>query len=277
MVSRVQLLELGFDRGSIAHRLKLGRLRPVHRGVYTIGHRLLTQEGRWMAATLAYGPHAVLSHRAAAALWGMRGGTRVEVTVPGGQRGRSGIEVHRANLPSDERTTHRGIPTTTVPRTLLDLSPVLTRRHLRGALREAEHLRLTDSLSMHDLIVRYPRRSGLRAIRALLAEAGVGARIIRSELEERFQDFLISAGLPLPQTNLIIEGYEVDCVWPDQRLIVELDGHASHSPTHAFELDRARDRRLEAAGWRVVRITWRQLEREPELVEADLRRLLLRG
>jgi very-short-patch-repair endonuclease len=277
VVSRAQLLELGFDRGSITHRLKRGRLRQIHRGVYTMGHRLLTQDGRWMAAVLACGPHAVLSHRAAAALWGMRGGTRVEVTVPAGRRGRSGIQQHRANLPADERTTHRGIPTTTVPRTLLDLSAVVQRHELRGALREAERRRLTDPLSLPDLVARYERRPGLRVVRALLTEASLGARIIRSELEERFQEFLIRAGLPQPQTNVVIEGYEVDCVWAEQGLIVELDGHASHAPSHAFEVDRARDRRLEAAGWRVIRITWRQLEQEPELVEADLRRLLLRG
>lgn len=277
VVSRRQLLELGLDRGAIVHRLKLARLRPVHRGVYTIGHRLLTQDGRWMAAVLAYGPHAVLSHRAAAALWGMRGGTRLEVTVPTGLQGRDGIQVHRAKFPADERTTHRGIPTTTVPRTLLDLSAVVKRHEVRSALRKAEQLRLTDPLSLHDLTTRYPRRPGLKAIKALLEEASIGARIIRSELEERFQDFLIRIGLPLPQTNVVIEGYEVDCVWPEQRLIVELDGHATHSPTYAFELDRARDRRLEAAGWHVIRITWRQLELEADLVEADLRRLLLRG
>ena len=277
VVSRAQLLELGFARGAITHRLKLGRLRQVHRGVYTIGHRLLTQDGRWMAAVLAYGSDAVLSHRAAAALWGMRAGTWVEVTVPSGRPPMDGIQVHRAVLPPDERTTHRGIPTTTVPRTLLDLSAVVTRRHLRSALRETEHLRLTDPLSLHDLAERYPRRPGLKAIKALLNDASIGAKIIRSELEERFQDFLIRAELPLPQTNVIVEGYEVDCVWPEQRVIVELDGHASNSPAHAFELDRARDRRLEAAGWRVIRITWRQLEKESGLVEADLRRLLLRG
>ncbi len=274
VVSRRQLLELGVGADAIDHRLKLKRLCQIHRGVYTIGHRLLSQDGRWMAAVLACGPNAVLSHRAAAALWGMRPGVWVEVTVADGRRARGGIQVHRAALPPDERTTHRGIPTTTVPRTLLDLSVVVGRRHLRAALREAERLRLSDPLSLHDLIARYGRRPGLATIRALLDEAGIGARIIRSELEERFQDFLIRAGLPLPQTNMVIEGYEVDCVWPEQRLIIELDGHASHSPAHAFELDRARDRRLEAAGWRVIRITWRQLEQEPELVEADLRRLL---
>jgi hypothetical protein len=277
VVSRAQLLELGVGPDAIGRRLKLRRLRQVHRGLYSIGHRLLTQDGRWMAATLACGAGAVLSHRAAAALWGMRGGTRLEVTVPSGHGRSHGIHVHRASLPPDERTTHRGIPTTTVPRTLLDLSAAVQRHELRGALREAERRRLTDPLSLHDLVAGYPRRPGLKAIRALLAEAGIGAKIIRSELEDCFQDFLVRAGLPLPQTNVVIEGYEVDCVWPEQRLIVELDGHASHSPTHAFELDRARDRRLEAAGWRVIRITWRQLEQEPDLVESDLRRLLLRG
>jgi hypothetical protein len=277
VVGRAQLSELGLGDGAIEHRLKLGRLRPVHRGIYTIGHRLLTPEGRWMAATLAYGPGAVLSHRAAAALWGMREGAWVEVTVPSGRHGRNGIHVHRGKLPPDERTTHRGIPTTTVPRTLLDISAVVQRHEARSALRRAEQLRLTDPLSLHDLVARYPRRPGLKAIKALLSEASVGAKIIRSELEERFQDFLISLGLPLPQTNVVIEGFEVDCVWPEQRLIVELDGHATHSPTHAFEQDRARDRRLEAAGWHVIRITWRQLEREAHLVEADLRRLLTRG
>jgi very-short-patch-repair endonuclease len=274
VVGRRQLLELGVGPDAIDRRLKLKRLRQVHRGVYTIGHRLLTQEGRWMAAVLACGPNAVLSHRAAAALWGMRAGAWVEVTMPNGRCGRAGIVVHRAVLPQDERTTHRGIPTTTVPRTLLDLSAVVKRHDLRSALREAEYQRLTDPLSLHDLSARYPRRPGLKAIRALLKEATLGARTIRSELEERFQDFLIRTGLPLPQTNVAIEGFEVDCVWPEQRLIVELDGHATHSPAHAFEVDRARDRRLEAAGWRVIRITWRQLVQEPELVEADLRRLL---
>jgi uncharacterized protein DUF559 len=277
VVSRAQLLELGVGADAIDRRLKLRRLCHVHRGVYTVGHRLLTQHGCWMAAVLAYGPGTVLSHRAAAALWGMRGGTWVEVTATGARRGRHRIQVHRAALPEDERTTHRGIPTTTVPRTLLDLSAVVQQHEVRSALRRAEQLRLGDSLSLQDLIARYPRRPGLKAIKALLSEAGIGARIIRSELEERFQDFLIRIGLPLPQTNVVIEGYEVDCVWPEQRLIVELDGHATHSPTYAFELDRARDRRLEAAGWHVIRITWRQLELEADLVEADLRRLLLRG
>ena len=242
--------------------------------MYTIGHRLLNQDGRWMAAVLACGPGAVLSHRAAAALWGMRGGTPIEVIVPTAKHRRKGIQIHRATLPEDERTTHRGIPVTTVPRTLLDLSAVLQGHDVRSALRQAEQLRLADRLSLPDLIARYPRRAGVPALRAALQELALGARIVRSELEERFQAFLINAGLPLPKTNMLVEGFEVDCVWPEHRLIVELDGHATHAPIHAFERDRARDRRLEAAGWRVIRVTWRQLIEEPHLVEADLRKLL---
>jgi very-short-patch-repair endonuclease/predicted transcriptional regulator of viral defense system len=272
VVTRAQLLELGFNRGAITHRIELGRLHRVHRGVYRIG--LLSRDGRRMAAVLACGPGAVLSHLAAAALWGIRQSDRIEVTTPASHRGPKHITVHRSPIRNDERTTHRGIPTTTVPRTLLDLSAVVHPDALRSALRQAEQLRLTDPLSLSDLVERYPRRPGLRAIRALLEETMIGARVIRSELEERFQAFLLSAGLPLPQTNQRIEGYEVDCVWPEQRLIVELDGHAFHSPTHAFEDDRARDRRLEAAGWHVIRVTWRQLHEEPNLLEADLRQLL---
>lgn len=277
VVGRAQLSELGLGNGAIEHRIRLGRLRPIHRGVYTIGHRLLSQDGRWMAGVLACGPDAVLSHRAAAALWGMRGGTRIEVIVPSAKHRRAGIQIHHAELPADERTTHRGIPTTTVPRTLLDLSAVVQRHEARSALRQAEQLRLTDRLSLPELIARYPRRAGVPALRAALAELARGAGIIRSELEECFQAFLISAGLPRPKTNVLVEGFEVDCAWPERRLIVELDGHASHAHTHAFEADRSRDRRLEAAGWRVIRITWRQLQEEPHLVEADLRRLLLPG
>jgi very-short-patch-repair endonuclease len=248
----------------------------MHRGVYAIvGRRLLTRQAHWMAAVLACGPGAVLSHLAAAALWGIRRGTRIEVTVPrGGRTSRKGVHLHWANLPADEATTHHGIPTTTVPRTLLDLSAVVQHDELRSAMRQAEQLRLTDPLWLGDLIGRYPRKPGIPILKAVVQEAQRGLNIVRSELEESFQAFLLNACLPLPITNTLIEGIEVDCVWRDQRLIVELDSRTHHAIVHAFETDRARDRRLEAAGWRVVRITWRQLHDTPEEIEADLRKLL---
>ena len=272
VLTRAQLSELGLGAGAIDHRVRLGRLRAVHRGVYRIG--LLSSDGRRMAAVLACGPSAVLSHLAAAALFGIRQSDRIEVTTRASRRGPRHVSVHRSPLRDDERTTHRGIPTTTVPRTLLDLSAVVRPDQLRSSLRQAEQLRLTDPLSLIDLVERYPRRPGLAAIRALLAETTIGVRVIRSELEERFQAFLLNAGLPLPQTNQLVEGFEVDCVWPEQRLVVELDGRAAHDTFHAFEQDRIRDRVLAAAGWHVIRVTWRQLHEEPELLEADLRALL---
>ena len=227
-----------------------------------------------MAAVLACGPGAVLSHRAAAALWGIRGGSRVEVTVPRSRKPRKGIHVHWANLPADEVTTHDGIPVTTVPRTLLDLSAVVQRAELRSAMRQAEQLGLRDALWLGDLVERYPSKPGAPVARALIEEVRAGLSIVRSDLEERFQAFLLNAALPSPKTNALIEGFEVDCAWPDQRLIVELDARSTHDSHDGFEQDRTRDRRLHAAGWRVVRVTWRQLTECPEELEADLRRLL---
>jgi hypothetical protein len=275
VIARAQLSELGLSRDAIDYRLGLGRLRPIYRGVYAIvGPRLLTQHGRWMAAVLACGPGAALSYRGATALWQIRRGTRLEVTVPRGRKARRGIQLHWADLPDDEVTIHHGIRVTTVPRTLLDISAVVQHAEFRSAMRQAEQLRLTDRLWLGDLIKRYPRKPGISAVRAVVEEAQRGLTITRSELEELFLAFLIDAALPLPGTNLLIEGMEVDCSWPEQGLIVELDGRVVHDTRDAFEADRVRDRRLEAAGWRVIRVTWRQLHDSPEQLEADLRRLL---
>jgi very-short-patch-repair endonuclease len=227
-----------------------------------------------MAAVLAGGSGSVLSHLAAAALWRIRGGTRLEITVPRGRKPRPNIRLHWADLPDDEVTTHLGIPTTTVPRTLLDLSAVLQRDELRSAFRQAEQLRLTDRLWLGDLIERYPRKPGIPILKAVLEEAQRGLHVVRSELEERFQAFLLDADFPMPETNVRIEELEVDCAWRTERLIVELDSRTHHDLADAFEADRIRDRRLEAAGWRVIRITWRQLHDTPREVRRDLHRLL---
>jgi hypothetical protein len=275
VISSAQLSELAVGRGAVEHRIREERLRPLHRGVYAIvGPRLLSRYGRWMAAVLACGPGAVLSHLAAAALWGIRRGTRIEVTQPRGRKRRPGIRVHWADLPADEATVHHGIPVTTIGRTLLDLSAVVQRDELRSAFRRAEQQSLADPIGIPSLLERYPRKPGIPILKAVFQEAQSGLTIIRSELEERFQAFVINAGLPSPATNVRIEEMEVDCAWPKERLIVELDGRGYHDSNEAFGADRARDRRLEAAGWRVVRITWAQLARTAGDVERDLRRLL---
>lgn len=229
-----------------------------------------------MAAVLLGGPGAVLSHGPAAALWRLRpeGAGRIDVTLARKRRQRDRVRFHHTPIPPDERTVLYGIPVTTVPRTLLDLAAVLDGRRLERAINEADVLRLADSLSLRDLLTRYPRRAGTPAVAAALEAREAGATVTRSELEERFLRLLERHGLPRPRTNAHMEGIEVDCAWAAQRLIVELDGHAVHGTRDAFERDRERDRLLQAAGWRVIRVTWRQLCAGPAAVAADLRTLL---
>lgn len=233
-----------------------------------------------MAAVLAVGPDAVLSHRSAAALWRIRPtSSRTDVTSQRRVESRVAIAVHQGPLPTDEVTVQHGIPITTVPRTLLDLAAVLDRRQVERAIEEAERRRLADPLSLGDLVERYPGRRGVATVKAILADGRIGTTITRSELEERFLAFLRATSLPSPELNVSLElrpgqWIEADCVWREQRVIVELDGYATHGTTAAYERDRARDRGLNAAGWRVVRVTWHELHGEPGLLESDLRTLL---
>ena len=233
-----------------------------------------------MAAALAAGRGAVLSHRSAAALWGIRHTTSsiVDVTASHALRPRAGFRPHRARLREDEVTEHDGIPTTTPPRTLLDLAAVLPARHLERAINEAEYRRLTDPLSLGALVARHRGRRGVRTIRKLLEAGAIGHTLTRSDLEARFLDVLDKADLPRPRINtpIHLNGHtiEPDCTWPHHHLIVELDGYASHSTRQAFEKDRARDRRLQAAGWHVLRITWRQLHDDPNAIADEIRAML---
>jgi very-short-patch-repair endonuclease len=228
-----------------------------------------------MAALLAVGADAVLSHRTAATLHGIRvGGTAIDVTTLRQRRPRSGIRIHLARLRPDEHTTRDGIPTTTAARTLLDLAATLSPHRLERAMNEADRLRLAGTVSLTELLERHPGRPGTPALRAILEDARRGEDITRSELEDRFLELVDQAGLPTPRTNTLIEGFEVDCAWPEHRLIVELDGHAFHATRAAYERDRERDRALQAKGWCVVRITWRQLHESPADVVADLIALL---
>lgn len=281
IVSRTQLLELGLASGAIGRRLRAGRLHPLHRGVYAVGHQVVSLRGRWMAAILACGHGAVLSHRTAAMLWGIRGssGRAIEVTTHVKSGSHGAIQRHFAVLPADEVATAHRIPVTTVPRTLFDLASVLAIDAVERALRESERLRLYDALSLEDLLKRYPGHRGNRAIRECLRrrlELPVGTT--REELEARFLSFLSRVGIPRPRLNAWIDlgahRYQADCHWPGQRVIVELDGYETHGTRAAFERDRARDRRLTAAGYRGIRITWHQLHEAPGEIEADLRSML---
>ena len=233
-----------------------------------------------MAAILATGPGAVLSHRSAAALWRLRQSLRalIDVSVDARRYPHPTIEAHRVRLQPDEVTVHDGIPVTTVARTLLDLAAVVPRHQLERALREAEFRQLADRTPLATLLERYPTRRGTRALRSILESGRVGAGITRSQLEERFLALLDGAGLPRPELNAHVDVggrlVECDCLWRSDRLIVELDGYAGHGRRTAFEDDRARDRSLAAMGWRVVRLTWRQVHHRGRAVAADLRAML---
>jgi hypothetical protein len=235
-----------------------------------------------MAAALAGGEGAVLSHWSAAALWRIRGGGGVvHLTSPSRYRSSGTIRRHRALLPADEVAVEDGIPVTTVPRTILDLAAAGATEHaVEAALRQAEFRRLHDRLSLPDLLDRYPRHRGVRAIRAALVRLSEAPGNTNSRLEDRFLPFLDRHDLPRPHLNVWLEvggrRFQVDCLWPASKQIVELDGWEGHGTRTAFREDRARDRKLRVAGYGVSRIPWSALDDEPIEVAADLRALLLR-
>jgi hypothetical protein len=277
VVARRQLLALGFSRKAIDRRVQCGRWHGIYRGVYAVGHRNLTGHGRWMAAVLASGPSALLSHRSAAALWNLlpTSKTLVDVTsIRPNTAGRSGIAIHRVKaIHPDDRALREGIPVTSIARTLLDLSAVAQRRQLERAVEQAEFLGLFDLRAIESLQTRTHRRAGWRQLRATLRIYREPAPT-RSELERRFLDLCRDAALPPPAVNAFVAGLEVDFVWHDDRLVVELDGHAFHRTRAAFERDRVRDASLLVAGYRVLRVTHRRLEAEPAAVIAEARALL---
>ena len=264
VISRAQLRTAGLHDRAIDRRIAAGRLHPVYRGVFALGHTVLTVEGRWMAAVLAEGAGAVLSHTSAAAAWELRpiGTGSVHVTVPG-SRGR----VHRsAKLEPDETTTHRAIPITDPVRTLIDLAAIVKGRPLEQALDHAEQRGLVDFADLTQRLDAQPARPGSPALRALLSGYTPATFVTRSEMEERFLALCDDHGIRRPDVNTCIEGREVDFVWRDARLVVEVDGYAYHRSPSAFEADRERDVILAVAGWQVLRFTWAKITGQPAWV-----------
>ena len=281
VVARWQLAAAGVGRRAIGNRIASGRLHPVHVGVFAVGHPNLSVEGIWMAAVLAAGEEGVLSHRSAGALWGVcdDAATFTETTTPERHDRRDGLRPHRGKPSPDEVTARRGIPVTTVERTLIDLAAVLPRHRLARAVHQAEILRLLDLHALTRLMERHRGRRGIARLRLVLAElAETGAQVTRSELEDRFLGFVRRTGLPTPETNvsLTVGGrwFEVDCLWRREGVVVELNGYAVHGTRQAFETDNERLRMMQAAGLRPVPVTWRQLTRTPDALERDLRALL---
>ncbi len=240
----------------------------MHRGVF-LASFIEPPLAREMAACLACGEHAFVSHRSAAVIWGIvKGGARparIDITLRSGCRRRPGLQIRRcASLAADETTTYRHIPITSPARTVLDLAGQVGPERLERVVAQAIALRLTSQQALLELADRHCGRRSARCLRAVLA--GTGPAFTRSDAEDRFLDLVRRAQIVAPEVNARVLGMEVDFYWPHRQLVVEVDGKAFHTSPRAFERDRARDAELASVGIRVVRVTWLQLTTQPEVL-----------
>ncbi|MEN3283745.1 MAG: hypothetical protein V7607_4885 [Solirubrobacteraceae bacterium] len=265
VVSVSQLLAAGLTRAGVVRRVRAGRLHHIHRGVYGVGHvRVLRREGRRMAAVLACGEGAVLSHASAAAHWELldSAAAKIDVTAPATRVGLPGIRLHRSrSLDAQDTTSHEGIAITTVPRTLLDLAATIQTHRLERALAQAQRLQLYDHRAIADLLARSNGHRGAGALAR--ATSREDPKWTASEHEAWFLALVREAGLPEPMVNESLTApdhprLKPDFCWPAHRLIVETDGWETHRTRAAFESDRRKDAALTADGWRVVRFTWHE-------------------
>jgi very-short-patch-repair endonuclease len=270
-IASAQLSEAGLGRHRVAHLVGIGWLRRQHHGVYLVGP-LATPFTRAMAAVLAFGDKAVLSHRAAAVLWGVCPlpirEIHVTVSTSSGIHSRDGIRAHRCrDLHPPDATRRDGVPVTSPARTLLDLATQVSQRDLTRAADEARVHHLVADHSLNEQFRRYPHHRGTPALtQAIQTEPA----LTRSEAERRLLELIRAARLTTAETNVRVGQHEVDFLWREQRLVVEVDGYAFHSSRGAFERDRRRDADLAREGIRVVRVTWRQIADEPEAIVATL-------
>jgi very-short-patch-repair endonuclease len=265
VVDRAQLLTCGVSRAGVERRIAAGWLYRMHRGVYAVGHPGLSRHGGWMAAVLSGGHGAALSHRSAAALWGIGHDGRVpSITIPGTKRvGTAGLEVHAGLLRSDEIVIFDDIPVTSVGRTLLDLAEILTVEQLVPIIDNATNSRRLGRNTMSSVINAAPGRRGRKTLKRALLMTRPEDVLTRSELERRA---LRLVGRPAPEMNVRLHGYEVDMLWRGERLVVELDGSAYHDPEH----DTRKTNNLMARGWTVLRFTWRQVVNDQTWVVGSL-------
>ena len=270
-VSRDQLREARVDRRAVDRRIRNGRLIVSQPGVYVVGHAADIELGDETAALLACGPRALLSHHSAATLWGLRPGTArpIHVTVPRGDHGvrPNGVVVHRTVLPT-ERDVHLDLPVTSPARTMLDIAAALPERDIEYVLEEGLAKRLLTEGAVAEVVARAGRHPGARRLARVLATRT--GTLTESGAQRQLLELIRQSDLPMPQTERPLLGYRVDLLWPDLRLVVEVDGYQFHGTRGAFERDRSRDARLQAAGYLVIRFTARQIEHQPLAVLAQL-------
>jgi very-short-patch-repair endonuclease len=275
VVAGGQLTRIGYSIDAVLRAARTGRLHRLHHDVYAVGHPAVSLHGKALAAALAAGDDALLSHRSAAWLWGLttRWAKPVEVTAASPRRVRTDIRIHSAQaLQPEDRDAHDGVPVTAVPRTLLDFA-ASDPFYLPYALDNAHRLGLLDLIDLDAFLKRSKGFRGVARLRAGLEDFRPQG-ITRSRLERRFRRLIRDAGLPRPVTNLFIEGYELDVYWPRERFAVELDTYDYHGDPRSFESDRLRHEELKLAGIEMVRVTGERLEREPSAVIRRIERLL---
>jgi very-short-patch-repair endonuclease len=274
VVTRRQLLAAGVSRDEIAQRVRSGALLREHPGVYRVGHRAPSVEARYLAAVLACGKGALLSGRAAGHLWGVvKGAAPPPEVIARTERKLKGVATRRARRSDPPNgTTHRGIPITTVPFTLIALAAQLDAEDLARACHEAGVRYGTTPQQVEDSLLRRPNAPGTRQLRAVLHG---DVKVTLSKLEQRFLELLRDHGLPLPQTNRKAGARRVDCRWPSHRLTIELDGYRYHRSRHAWERDRRREREAHARGDDHRRYTYADVLEEPQLMLAELNALLI--
>lgn len=283
VVTLEQLEALGLTGDAIVKRVARGRIHRIHQTVYALTPKLMAQRGHLMAAVLACGPGAVLSHRAAAYLWGLTDELPelIDVTAPH-RRGRSpaGVAAHRdRSLQPIDKTRLHGIPCTTLARALLDYAGVVPEWELRRAVSQAEVLGLVDRRALRSVLRRGRGRRGVARLRLTFDTLHPQTRRTRSELERLLLAMCIAAGLPQPEVNVWLDvpggdPLQADFLWRGQRLIVEADSREFHDTASAFEQDRKREQRFQLANWRVLRCTWAQVRREPQRLAATIRAVL---
>lgn len=277
VIAPAQLRAAGLSRAAVSHRIARGRLHPYIAGALLVGHAAPAPLAAETAALLMCGPDPLLSHTAAAALSGIHAaGGRVHVTVArNGSSARRGVVIHRVtHLHPADRTTIRGLPVTAAARTLVDLAGLVDANALDAALERARASGLVRPADVLAALARAPSRRGAGTLRRLVEARPT---LTRSEAERRLLGLVRLAGLPRPETNVRVGRHEVDLLWRTERLVVEVDGYAYHAGREAFERDRRRDAELQAAGLRVIRVTWRRIVREPEALIAILAQALVRA
>jgi hypothetical protein len=269
VISFEQLRALGISDATRKRWTRAGHLHPIHPGVVAVGHRAIGLTGRLHAALLYAGDDAALSHQTAGWCHGAIAAEpqTIHVSEPGERRSVRGVRVHHPRRVSLAKIDDLRV--TPIPRTLLDLAWVLDFAGVRRAIAEIDHRGKLEPVAIYAQLGR--GRRGSKALREAMTRHLPELALTFSVLEERFLALIDEASLPLPEVNARVEGMTVDCVWRDRRLVVELDGHESHDRTAAIETDRQREMRLRRGGFRVIRYTWHQITRMPELVVAELR------